>query len=111
MWLLYAAIVGGSVAWGHGSSDIGRLDFGAKFFQYIRDTYPHPDHVFTNAGMPGTHSGYMAMCVNWHVPRDVDLVVVSIPTRPWGANRNLHMQGLRTSTPGCQPLLTFAAAV
>ena len=42
----------------------------------LQETYPHPDHKMTNGAIPGTHSGYMCLCVRWHVPENVDLVVV-----------------------------------
>ena len=32
--------------------------------------------------MPGTHSGYMSLCVRWHVPEDADLVLVRAVLRP-----------------------------
>jgi len=41
-----------------------------------QEVYLHPDHKFVNGAMPGTHSGYMSLCVRWHVPANVDLVVV-----------------------------------
>ncbi len=41
-----------------------------------QDTYPHPEHVLQNGAVPGTHSGYMSLCVKWHVPEDADLVLV-----------------------------------
>ena len=29
-----------------------------------------------NGAVPGTHSGYMSLCVRYHVPEDADLVLV-----------------------------------
>ena len=64
------------MSWGHGASNIGSTDFASNFFRYIRERFPHPDHVLHNGAIPGTQSNYMSMCVNWHVPNGVDLVVV-----------------------------------
>ena len=47
-----------------------------------QDTYPHPEHVLQNGAVPGTHSGYMSLCVKWHVPEDADLVLVRAPDAP-----------------------------
>ena len=44
----------------------------------MQETYPHPDQVFHNGALPGTASNYMCLCVRWHVPPDVDLVVVRV---------------------------------
>ena len=46
------------------------------FAALSQDTYPHPEHVLQNGAVPGTHSGYMSLCVKWHVPEDADLVLV-----------------------------------
>ena len=46
------------------------------FFKFIREHFPHPEHVLHNGAIPATQSSYMSMCVNLHVPRNVDLVVV-----------------------------------
>ena len=42
----------------------------------LQETYPHAEHVFRNGAVPGTHSGYMSLCVKWHVPENADLVLV-----------------------------------
>ena len=82
------------MSWGHGASNIGTTDYGARFFQFIRERFPHPRHVLHNGAIPGTQSRYMSMCVNWHVPKGVDLVVVRVPNSS-GAHINLWLKADR----------------
>lgn len=47
--------------------------------QYLKDTYGKVAGVavtVNNGAVPGTTSAYMAACVNLHVPRDADIVII-----------------------------------
>lgn len=68
----YAAVVGGSISVG-----LGEDGFGPGLFRRIAAAFPTPGHRFHNGALGGVMSTYMNSCLKWHVPSDVDLVVVS----------------------------------
>jgi DNA polymerase alpha subunit B len=74
---LTVSVLGASISAGIGAEDapawVDRLE------QYLKDTYGKVAGVnvtVNNGAVPGTTSAYMAACVNLHVPRDADIVVV-----------------------------------
>jgi hypothetical protein len=48
--------VGGSVAWGHGASQVGVTDFASLFFAHLnvslRDALLHPHDALSHGGLP-----------------------------------------------------------
>lgn len=56
---------------------LGEDGFGPGLFRRIAAAFPHPGHRFHNGALGGVMSTYMNSCLKWHVPADVDLVVVS----------------------------------
>ncbi|KAI3426970.1 hypothetical protein D9Q98_006914 [Chlorella vulgaris] len=69
-------VIGGSVAWGHGSSEQGVTDFAARFFEWLTATFPNPDHQFLNRAISATPSTYFSLCLQWHVPPEADFVLL-----------------------------------
>jgi lysophospholipase L1-like esterase len=74
---LTVSVVGASISAGIGAEDapawVDRLE------QYLKDTYGKVAGVnitVNNGAVPGTTSAYMAACVNLHVPRDADIIIV-----------------------------------
>ena len=53
-----------------------------------------------NGAVPGTHSGYMSLCVRWHVPEDADLVLVRAVAvhAPWSSMLPCPADGAGTTT-------------
>ncbi|KAL4853770.1 Cell cycle and apoptosis regulator protein 2 [Chlorella vulgaris] len=70
------AFIGGSSTWGQGAWNVGMPDFPSIVFKWLRETFPGANHTLVNGAVPGTPSSYFALCSRWHVPADVDLVVV-----------------------------------
>lgn len=71
-----AAVVGGSISVG-----LGEDGFGPGLFRRIAAAFPNAPHRFHNGALGGVMSTYMNSCLKWHVPADVDLVIVSVPAR------------------------------
>lgn len=74
---LTVSVIGASISAGIGAEDapawVDRLE------QYLKDTYGKVAGVnitVNNGAVPGTTSAYMAACVNLHVPRDADIIIV-----------------------------------
>lgn len=70
-------MVGGSISAGTGAEDapawVDRLEL------YLKQSYGQIAGVnvtVNNGAVPGTTSAYMSACVNLHVPRDADIVIV-----------------------------------
>mmetsp|Transcript_20365 Transcript_20365/g.61368 ORF Transcript_20365/g.61368 Transcript_20365/m.61368 type:complete len:555 (-) Transcript_20365:1448-3112(-) len=72
-------VVGGSITAGHGATP-QYFNFGARFFHWMNDTFPHVGHTFNNGALSGTKSIYMSMCVKGHVPDFADVVLVEYDT-------------------------------
>ena len=73
----HAAIVGGSISVG-----LGQDGFGEQAFSRLQSAFPLPGplgHAFHNGAVGGVMSTYMTSCVKWHVPSDIDLIVVRLP--------------------------------
>jgi hypothetical protein len=68
--------IGGSVSWGHGASERGQTDFVAHVFKWINATFPHPKHQLLNRAISATPSTYFSLCLQWHVPPDVDMMLL-----------------------------------
>lgn len=68
---VHIAVVGGSISVG-----LGEDGFGPGLFRRIAAAFPHPGHRFHNGALGGVMSTYMNSCLKWHVPTDIDLVVV-----------------------------------
>lgn len=76
-----AALVGGSI-----SAGMGPNGFGEQSFKRLTAAFPRsgpPMHAFHNGAVGGIMSTYMTACLKWHVPTDIDLVVVR--TRPFAS--------------------------
>ena len=73
-----AGILGGSIAWGDNASKRGQDDFASLVHLWVRRAFPGADHTLVNAALPAVPSYYMALCLAWHLPEDVDLVVVEV---------------------------------
>ncbi len=71
--LRHTAVVGGSI-----SAGLGDDGFGPVFFTRLAAAFPHPGHRFHNGAVGGVMSTYMNSCIKWHVPKDIDLIVVRI---------------------------------
>jgi hypothetical protein len=69
---LCAAVVGGSISVG-----LGEDGFGPGVFRRVAAAFPNAPHRFHNGALGGVMSTYMNSCLKWHVPADVDLVIVS----------------------------------
>lgn len=69
-----AAVVGGSISVG-----LGEDGFGPGVFRRVAAAFPNATHRFHNGALGGVTSTYMNSCLKWHVPPDVDLVIVSVP--------------------------------
>jgi hypothetical protein len=69
---LRAAVVGGSISVG-----LGEDGFGPGVFRRVAAAFPNATHRFHNGALGGVTSTYMNSCLKWHVPPDVDLVIVS----------------------------------
>lgn len=74
---LTVSVLGGSISAGIGAEDapawVDRLE------QYLKDTYGKVAGVnvtVNNGAVPGTTSSYMAACVNLHIPKDADIVII-----------------------------------
>jgi hypothetical protein len=71
-----AAVVGGSISVG-----LGEDGFGPGVFRRVAAAFPNATHRFHNGALGGVTSTYMNSCLKWHVPPDVDLVIVSVLPR------------------------------
>lgn len=65
------AVVGGSITVG-----LGADGFGEVVFDRIKTAFSNNQLHFHNGAVGGVTSTYMASCMKWHVPTDVDLVIV-----------------------------------
>lgn len=81
------AFLGGSITQGHGSSEYGKTDFVTTVFDWIRKAFPHPDHQLTNGAVAGVGSLYFALCSEWHMPENPDLVVLEFNINDGGEAR------------------------
>lgn len=70
------AFMGGSITIGTGSSKLGETDYVSTVFRWIREAFPHPDHQLVNGAVGGVPSSYFAVCSEWHMPQDPDLIVL-----------------------------------
>jgi len=68
------ATIGGSIAAGHGNG--AALPFVRYLHNWVHDTFKPPGFRFHNGAVPGVASAYMSLCVELHVPRAADLVLV-----------------------------------
>ena len=44
--------------------------------RWITEGFPNAEHRFVNGGVDAVTSSYMSVCLNQHVPPDVDVVMV-----------------------------------
>jgi len=71
---IHVTTIGGSVTAGlHGIGD--GHSWPDYLFNYLNDTFPG-QVTSTNGAVPGTISSYMSACVNIHVPKETDIVLV-----------------------------------
>lgn len=65
------AVVGGSITVGLGADGYGEVSFSR-----IQAAFGGNQMVFHNGAVGGVTSTYMTSCLKWHMPKDVDLVIV-----------------------------------
>ncbi|GFR51942.1 hypothetical protein Agub_g14463 [Astrephomene gubernaculifera] len=70
---LRVGVVGGSISVGEGSSRRHVTDWFSVFSNWL-GSIAKANVTFVNGAVAGTPSSYMAMCLNVHLPRDMDLV-------------------------------------
>mmetsp|Transcript_14450 Transcript_14450/g.42117 ORF Transcript_14450/g.42117 Transcript_14450/m.42117 type:complete len:511 (-) Transcript_14450:435-1967(-) len=66
-------IIGGSISWGHGASELGRNDWASLLKSWLADVLPNVSVV--NACVPGQPSALMVMCLEQTLADDVDIVI------------------------------------
>jgi len=101
--------IGGSVSTGHG---VGRpaLIYSRLVFDYIAARFPNPGHRYINGAAAGTGAAYFASCLDAHVAKNADLVLVEFGVNPSpldgleGITRRLLRRGLLDPD---VPLLVF----
>lgn len=70
-----AYALGGSVTKGSGASS-EETAYPGRFFEFIRKTFPHKDHVLVNKGVGATSSGIFSACIEHMVPNGADLAII-----------------------------------
>lgn len=88
--LRWAGVVGGSISTCCGTNG----GFYRVLFDWIVRTFPLPEggpqHAMHNGATGGVQSQYMTSCLKWHMPENVDMVIVRChPSAP------LHALGHR----------------
>lgn len=98
-------IVGGSVAAGQGA--VHGNSFATRFYRWVQQAFPHPDHRLHNAGIGGTNSMTFAACIGVLVA-DADLAIVeftmndfelSVPMRTNSEAFTIYTPGLKPEDP------------
>ena len=52
------------------------LSYRERFFEWIRDTFPHENHTFANGALPAAPSSYIHQCIMDFAPHNTDLAVI-----------------------------------
>ncbi|GAX77809.1 hypothetical protein CEUSTIGMA_g5252.t1 [Chlamydomonas eustigma] len=79
--LMKVATLGGSITAGQGAVDAP--NWPQYLFNWLEDTYGKEVVKGSNGAVGGTVSGYMSVCHNMHVPKDVDIVLVEYSVNDW----------------------------
>ena len=90
---LPAAALGGSLTFGRGASEIGRTDWVALTWEWLRGAFPASALTLVNGAVAASPSEYMALCMHQHLPPNPDLVIVSGGRREGGKGKQTWVRG------------------
>jgi hypothetical protein len=68
-------LIGGSIAEGAGSYQVGNKSISGWLDAYFKATFPKAPPRLVNGAVGATTTGYMAACASHHVPQDADVVI------------------------------------
>jgi len=74
-------VVGGSISYGHGATQLGVTDWFSRLHQWMRRAFPASRLEFHNGCVPATPAAFMTLCLEHYVDPLADLVFVEVRER------------------------------